>query len=89
MLKKLRKGITLIEIVVSIGLIAMVTAFLLPKIFEVKNKAEQEIIDIYNDNQKVVRIFNGHEISEEEAKMYKLSEVKHIDGIIYMYYVEE
>ena len=88
MLKHIKKGITLIEIVVSIGLIAMVTALLLPKIFEIKNKAEQEIVDIYNNKQTIIRIFNGHEISEEEAKQYKLSEVKHIDGIIYMYYVE-
>ena len=87
MLKKLRKGITLIEIVVSIGLIAIVTALLLPKIFEAKNKAEQEIIDIYNDNQKVVYIFDGHEITEEESKNYKLDDVKYKDGIIYKYFV--
>lgn len=88
MLKHIKKGITLLEVVVAIGIIAITSAILIPKIFNVKKDSEDKIVDIYNGEQKIIRVFNGQEISEEEAKQYKLSEVKHIDGIIYMYYVE-
>ena len=90
----MKKGFTIVELVIVIAIIAILAAVLIPSIVNGANNAKQDIIDIYNgqtvkmiDNDTGEILYEGKETSEIDG--YSLVNVEVKDGVVIMYMSKE
>ena len=81
----MRKGFTLIELVIVIAIIGIMSAILIPTFTNLANQSKKDIINIYNEPKKIY-IYQDKEITEEESKQYQLVDVKYESGYVIMYF---
>ena len=90
----MKKGFTIVELVIVMAIIAILSAVLIPSIINGADNAKQEIIDIYN-GQTVRMIDNdtGEILYEGKGQTildgYSLVNVEVEDGIVIMYMSNE
>lgn len=84
----MRKGFTLIELVIVIAIIGIMSAILIPTFTNLMEQNKQKIINIYNEPKKVYML-NGKEITEEESKQYTLVNVEYKGDVVVMFFEGE
>ena len=84
----MKKGFTIIELVIVMAIIAILSAVLIPSIVNGADGAKQEIIDIYNgqtvrmiDNDTGEVLYEGNSPPHD----YTLVSVETNDGVVIMY----
>lgn len=97
-MKKVKKGFTLIEIVIVIMIIGVISAILIPTFVSVYDYSKENIVDIYNNDNYIICYYNEDEIiyegpssqvpAEFKAK-YNLVNIKYENNIIYLYYIDK
>lgn len=91
----MKKGFTIVELVIVIAIIAILAAVLIPSLANGTNNAKQDIIDIYNGNQTIRMVDNEtgkilYEGKESTAPNgYELINITTEDGIVVMYMEKE
>ena len=91
----MKKGFTIIELVIVMAIIAILAAVLIPSIVNGANNAKQDIIDIYNNDQLIRMVDNEtgeilYEGKESTAPNgYKLINITTNNNIIVMYMEKE
>lgn len=93
-MKHLKKGFTILELVIVIAIIAILAAVLIPSLAKGANNAKQDIIDIYNgqtvkmiDNDTGEILYEGKE--QTTINGYSLVNVEVKDGVVIMYMANE
>lgn len=93
-MKHLKKGFTIIELVIVMAIIAILAAVLIPSIINGADNAKQDIIDIYNgqtvkmiDNDTGEILYEGKEQTTIDG--YSLVNVEVKDGVVIMYMANE
>lgn len=86
----MKKAFTLVELLVCIGIIAIIGAVSIPTLAKSYDNAKEDIIDQYNGNDvKVVDIDTNEVIfegkSEELKQNYTLIDVKYENGVVIMF----
>ena len=86
----MKKAFTLVELLVCIGIIAIIGAVTIPTLAKSYDNAKEDIIDQYNGNDvKVVDIDTNKVIfegkSEELKQNYTLIDVKYENGVVIMF----
>lgn len=86
----MKKAFTLVELLVCIGIIAIIGAVTIPSLAKSYDNAKEDIIDQYNGNDvRVVDIDTNKVIfegkSEELKKNYTLVDVKYENGVVIMF----
>lgn len=86
----MKKAFTLVELLICIGIIAIIGAITIPTIAKSYDNAKEEIIDQYNGNDvRVVNIDTNEVIyegkSEELKQNYTLIDVKYENGVVIMF----
>ena len=86
----MKKAFTLVELLVCIGIIAIIGAVTIPTLAKSYDNAKEDIIDQYNGNDvKVVDIDTNEVIyegkSEELKQNYTLVDVKYENGVVIMF----
>lgn len=86
----MKKAFTLVELLVCIGIIAIIGAVTIPTLAKSYDNAKEDIIDQYNGNDvKVVDIDTNEVIfegkSEELKQNYTLIDVKYENGVVIMF----
>lgn len=86
----MKKAFTLVELLVCIGIIAIIGAVTIPTLAKSYNNAKEDIIDQYNGNDvRVVNIDTNEVIyegkSEELKQNYTLIDVKYENGVVIMF----
>ena len=86
----MKKAFTLVELLVCIGIIAIIGAVTIPTLAKSYDNAKEDIIDQYNGNDvKVVNIDTNEVIyegkSEELKQNYTLIDVKYENGVVIMF----
>ena len=86
----MKKAFTLVELLVCIGIIAIIGAVTIPTIAKSYDNAKEDIIDQYNGNDvRVVNIDTNEVIyegkSEELKQNYTLIDVKYENGVVIMF----
>lgn len=90
----MKKGFTILELVIVIAIISILAAVLIPSLANGANNAKQDIIDIYNgqtvkmiDNDTGEILYEGKGTSEIDG--YSLVNVEVKDGVVIMYMSNE
>lgn len=86
----MKKAFTLVELLVCIGIIAIIGAVSIPTLAKSYDNAKEDIIDQYNGNDvRVVNIDTNEVIyegkSEELKQNYTLIDVKYENGVVIMF----
>ena len=86
----MKKAFTLVELLVCIGIIAIIGAVTIPTLVKSYDNAKEDIIEQYNGNDvKVVDIDTNEVIyegkSEELKQNYTLIDVKYENGVVIMF----
>lgn len=86
----MKKAFTLVELLVCIGIIAIIGAVTIPTLAKSYDNAKEDIIDQYNGNDvKVVDVDTNEVIyegkSEELKQNYTLIDVKYENGVVIMF----
>ena len=86
----MKKAFTLVELLVCIGIIAIIGAVTIPTLAKSYDNAKEDIIDQYNGNDvRVVNIDTNEVIfegkSEELKQNYTLIDVKYENGVVIMF----
>ena len=86
----MKKAFTLVELLVCIGIIAIIGAVTIPTLAKSYDNAKEDIIEQYNGNDvKVVDIDTNEVIyegkSEELKQNYTLIDVKYENGVVIMF----
>ena len=86
----MKKAFTLVELLVCIGIIAIIGAVTIPTLANSYDNAKEDIIDQYNGNDvRVVNIDTNEVIyegkSEELKQNYTLIDVKYENGVVIMF----
>ena len=87
----MKKAFTLVELLVCIGIIAIIGAITIPALAKSYDNAKEDIIDQYNGNDvRVVDIDTNEVIYEgksENAKLsnYELVDVKYSNSVVIMF----
>ena len=86
----MKKAFTLVELLVCIGIIAIIGAITIPTIAKSYDNAKEDIISQYNGNDvRVVNIDTNEVIyegkSEELRQNYTLIDVKYENGVVIMF----
>ena len=86
----MKKAFTLVELLVCIGIIAIIGAVTIPTLAKSYDNAKEDIIDQYNGNDvRVVNIDTNKVIfegkSEELKQNYTLIDVKYENGVVIMF----
>lgn len=86
----MKKAFTLVELLVCIGIIAIIGAVTIPTLAKSYDNAKEDIIDQYNGNDvRVVNIDTNEVIfegkSEELKQNYTLIDVKYENGLVIMF----
>lgn len=84
----MRKGFTLIELVLVIAIIGIMSAILIPTFTNLMEQNKQKIINIYNEPKKVYML-GDKEITEEESKQYTLVNVEYKGDVVVMIFEEQ
>ena len=79
----MRKGFTMIELVIVLAIISIMAAVLIPHLAETSNKAKDKIVQIYN-GQNVLKIdIDTGEVIEDDTN-YELIDIVSENDIIKM-----
>lgn len=86
----MKKAFTLVELLVCIGIIAIIGAVTIPTIAKSYDNAKEDIIDQYNGNDVRVVDIDTNEViyegkSEELKQNYTLIDVKYENGVVIMF----
>lgn len=86
----MKKAFTLVELLVCIGIIAIIGAVTIPTLAKSYDNAKEDIIDQYNGNDvKVVDVDTNEVIyegkSEDLKQNYTLIDVKYENGVVIMF----
>lgn len=93
---KNKKGFTLLELIIVIGIIGIISAILIPNLSRTFTDTKQDIVDMYN-NPKIVCYYDQEVIYEGDSKYmpedikdrYILADIKFSNGITYMYFIDK
>ena len=85
-----KNGFTLVELLVCIGIIAIIGAVTIPTLAKSYDNAKEDIIDQYNGNDVRVVDIDTNEViyegkSEELKQNYTLIDVKYENGVVIMF----
>ena len=86
----MKKAFTLVELLVCIGIIAIIGAVTIPTLAKSYDSAKEDIIDQYNGNDVRVVDIDTNEViyegkSEELKQNYTLIDVKYENGVVIMF----
>lgn len=86
----MKKAFTIVELLVCIGIIAIIGAVSIPTLAKSYDNAKNDIIDQYNGNDvRVIDIDTSEVIyegkSEELKQNYTLIDVKYENGVVIMF----
>lgn len=86
----MKKAFTLVELLVCIGIIAIIGAVTIPALAKSYDNAKEDIIDQYNGNYVRVVDIDTNEVifegkSEELKQNYTLIDVKYENGVVIMF----
>lgn len=85
----MKKGFTVIELVIVISIIAIVSAILIPRMMNGYGECKENIVEIYNGSQvRIIDVDTEKVIYEGDNKVidgYTLVDIKYHDGTIIMY----
>ena len=86
----MKKAFTLVELLVCIGIIAIIGAVTIPTLVKSYDNAKEDIIDQYNGNDVRVVDIDTNEViyegkSEELKQNYTLIDVKYENGVVIMF----
>jgi prepilin-type N-terminal cleavage/methylation domain-containing protein len=86
----MKKAFTLVELLVCIGIIAIIGAVTIPTLAKSYDNAKEDIIDQYNGNDVRVVDIDTNEVifegkSEELKQNYTLVDVKYENGVVIMF----
>lgn len=86
----MKKAFTLVELLVCIGIIAIIGAVTIPTLAKSYDNAKNDIIDQYNGNDVRVIDIDTNEViyegkSEELKQNYTLIDVKYENGVVIMF----
>lgn len=86
----MKKAFTLVELLVCIGIIAIIGAVTIPTLTKSYDNAKEDIIDQYNRNDVRVVDIDTNEViyegkSEELKQNYTLIDVKYENGVVIMF----
>lgn len=86
----MKKAFTLVELLVCIGIIAIIGAVSIPTLAKSYDNAKEDIIDQYNGNDVRVVDIDTNEVifegkSEELKQNYTLIDVKYENGVVIMF----
>lgn len=86
----MKKAFTLVELLVCIGIIAIIGAVSIPTLAKSYDNAKNDIIDQYNGNDVRVVDIDTNEVifegkSEELKQNYTLIDVKYENGVVIMF----
>lgn len=86
----MKKAFTLVELLVCIGIIAIIGAVSIPTLAKSYDNAKNDIIDQYNGNDVRVIDIDTNEViyegkSEELKQNYTLIDVKYENGVVIMF----
>lgn len=86
----MKKAFTLVELLVCIGIIAIIGAVTIPALAKSYDNAKEDIIDQYNGNDVRVIDIDTNEViyegkSEELKQNYTLIDVKYENGVVIMF----
>lgn len=86
----MKKAFTLVELLVCIGIIAIIGAVTIPTLAKSYDNAKEDIIEQYNGNDVRVVDIDTNEVifegkSEELKQNYTLIDVKYENGLVIMF----
>ena len=86
----MKKAFTLVELLVCIGIIAIIGAVTIPTLAKSYDNAKEDIIEQYNGNDVRVVDIDTNEViyegkSEELKQNYTLIDVKYENGVVIMF----
>lgn len=86
----MKKAFTLVELLVCIGIIAIIGAVSIPALAKSYDNAKEDIIDQYNGNDVRVVDIDTNEViyegkSNEIEQNYTLIDVKYENGVVIMF----
>ena len=86
----MKKAITVVELLVCIGIIAIIGAVTIPTLAKSYDNAKEDIIDQYNGNDVRVVDIDTNEViyegkSNEIEQNYTLIDVKYENGVVIMF----
>ena len=86
----MKKAFTLVELLVCIGIIAIIGAVTIPALAKSYDNAKEDIIEQYNGNDVRVVDIDTNEViyegkSEELKQNYTLIDVKYENGVVIMF----
>lgn len=86
----MKKAFTIVELLVCIGIIAIIGAVSIPTLAKSYDNAKEDIIDQYNGNDVRVIDIDTNEViyegkSEELKQNYTLIDVKYENGVVIMF----
>lgn len=86
----MKKAFTIVELLVCIGIIAIIGAVTIPTLAKSYDNAKEDIIDQYNGNDVRVVDIDTNEVifegkSEELKQNYTLIDVKYENGVVIMF----
>ena len=89
-LNNMKKAFTLVELLVCIGIIAIIGAVTIPTLAKSYDNAKEDIIEQYNGNDVRVVDIDTNEVifegkSEELKQNYTLIDVKYENGVVIMF----
>ena len=81
----MKKGFTLIEIILVILIIGIIASVLIPTLAKTYQNQKSQIVQIVNNEQQVVNIDTENNILQDTTG-YELVDIKYVDNIIYCIY---